>query len=146
MRVRMAKGPLLLTLAAGFLLGACGGSGSPTGPGPATPGAPASAEEYSGRTFQQQPISFTVSSEQKVTAVSVGYVFSGCSGVETLSGLDHAVTSSFAQFGSTLPDGRGIMVTIVFLPGGVASGGVVFYGPPACGSTGSGGPFNATRH
>jgi hypothetical protein len=81
-----------------------------------------------------------------VTAVSVGYVFNGCSGVETLSGLDQVVTSSFAQFGSTLPDGRGIAITIAFLPGGTASGVVAFYGPPSCGSTGSGGPFNATRH
>ena len=141
----MSKGLLLLTLAAGFLLGGCGGSVSPTGASPFPPGAAGYAGEWSGRTFQQQPISFTVSSEQKVTAVSVGYVFNGCSGVETLSGLDHTVTSSFTHFGSTLPDGRAIMITIVFLPGGAASGGVVFYGPPSCGSTGSGGPFNATR-
>ena len=142
----MSKGLLLLTLAAGFLLGACGGSVGPTGTSPVAPGAAGYAGDWSGRTFQQQPISFTVSSEQKVTAVSVGYAFNGCSGVETLSGLDQAVTSSFTQFGSTLSDGRGMMITIVFLPGGVASGGVVFYGPPSCGSTGSGGPFSATRH
>ena len=43
--------------------------------------------------------------EQKVTAVSVGYVFSGCSGVETLTGLEQAITSSFTQFGTNLPDG-----------------------------------------
>jgi hypothetical protein len=143
---RMSKGLHLVTLAAGLLLSACGGSASPTATNPAAPSASGYAGEWSGKTFQQQPISFTVSSEQKVTAASVGYVFDGCSGVETLSGLDQAITSSFTQFGSSLGDGRGIMITIVFLPGGAASGGVVFYGPPSCGSTGSGGPFTAARH
>jgi hypothetical protein len=136
---------LLLILAAGMLwLDACGGAPNPTVFDPAAPSASGYAGEWSGTTFQQQPISFTVSRDQKVTAVSVGYVFSGCSGVETLPGPDVAVTSSFMQFGSTLPDGRGIMITIVFVSGRAASGGVVFYGPPSCGSTGSGGNFNAT--
>jgi hypothetical protein len=138
----MSKARRFVTLAACALLGACGGDTSPPSPGPIPRGY---AGEWGGTTFQNQQISFSVSSDQKVTAVSVGYVFSGCSGVETLSGLDQTITSSFAQFGRTLPDGRGIAVTIVFVSDRTANGGIVFYGPPSCGSTGSGGPFGASR-
>jgi uncharacterized protein YceK len=135
-----------LTLTASLLLGACSGSSSPLAPTPGLPGGVVRAGEWSGRTSQQQPISFTVSSDRQVTAFSVGYVFSGCSGVESLSGRSHAATFPVTQFGLSLPDGRGMMVTIVFLPDGAVSGGVVFYGPPSCGSTGTAVQFNASRH
>ena len=135
----------ILAIVACVTVGACGGGTA----NPLDPAAPPNTQSYtgewSGTTFQQQPVSFTVSAEQKVTAVSVGYVFSGCSGVETLTGLEQAITSSFTQFGANLPDGRGITITIVFPAARIASGGVVFYGPPSCGSTGSGGPLSATR-
>lgn len=131
-----------LFLAASLLVGACS---SPAGPTPGVPGASALAGQWSGTTSQQQPISFTVSSDQQVTAFSVGYVFSGCSGVESVSGVKYPATLPVTQFGSRLPDERAIFVTAVFLPGNSASGGVVFYGPPACGSTGSAVNFSASR-
>ena len=48
-----------------------------------------------------------VSADAKVANVTVGYAFSGCSGVETLSGLAESIMLPVTQFGRTLPDGRG---------------------------------------
>jgi hypothetical protein len=79
-----------------------------------------------------------------VTSVTVGYVFSNCAGVETLSGLDVAITLA-TQLHSRLPDGRVIQFTFVFVSDRNASGGVSFYGPIGCGSTGTGVAFNATK-
>ena len=135
----MSRGLRLLALIACALPAACGGSASP-----AVPGAGRFAGEWSGTTFQGRPITFTVSGE-KVTAISVGYAFSGCSGVDTLSGLDHAISSGATQFGTSLAGGRAISLTIVFVADRTANGVVVFYGPSACGSTGDGGPFSASK-
>jgi hypothetical protein len=129
---------LVITLIACVALGGCkGGRATPT-----EPGAPSYAGEWSGTTFQRQPISFTVSSAQKVTRISVGYAFSGCSGVETFPNLDLAILPSPSMFahGATLPDGRGISIQAFFLTDSLASAGVIFYGSPSCGSTGSSGP------
>jgi hypothetical protein len=136
-----------MALIACALFSACGdGDQAPTAPGG---GGPGYAGEWSGTTAQGQPISFTVSADQKVTAVSAGYVFSGCSGMERLSNLSETImqlsTGGFAQFGQSLADGRGISVTITFVAERSASGVVVFYGPPSCGSTGSGSQFNASK-
>jgi|SRR5688572_14783619 len=149
LRERMSKG-LFVTLAACALFGACGhGNTTPTAPSTMAPSAPGYAGEWSGTTFQGQQISFSVSADNKVTALSVGYVFSGCSGVERLSGLNETIsdptTGGFSQFARTLADGRTISVTIVFVADQIASGGLGFYGAPSCGSTGTGGPFNASR-
>lgn len=136
----MLRGLRLLALIACALSAACGGDATPTAPGGGR-----FAGEWVGTTFQGRPITFTVSGE-KVTAVSVGYSFSGCTGVDTLTGLDHEITlSGFTQFGASLAGGRAISVTIVFVADRTASGGVVFYGPSSCGSTGDGGPFSATK-
>ena len=140
--VRVSKGLLAISLTACVWLGACGDGGSPMAPGPT---ASPYAGEWRGTTSQGQPISFVVSADAKVTNVTVGYAFSGCSGVETLSGLAESIMLPVTQFGTTLPDGRGIGFTFVFLSDRIASGGVVFYGPSGCGSTGDGGPFNATK-
>lgn len=73
---RMSK-RLFLTLAACALFGACGGGNTtPTAPSSMGAGARGYAGEWSGTIFQDQQISFSVSSDQKVTALSVGYVFS----------------------------------------------------------------------
>ena len=70
--------------------------------------------------------------------------------VSLISAFTHHLTTTaimlpVTQFGRTLPDGRGIGFTFVFLSDRIASGDVVFYGPSGCGSTGDGGPFNATK-
>ena len=99
------KGYLALGL---FMLTAmaCGGS-EPTGP---TTPAPAPSSGYAGRwsgtvlvlpligagipTIQSQPFSFTVAADQRVTDISIGYNFNGCSGAKTFSGLSIAIGAS----------------------------------------------------
>lgn len=55
---------------------------------PTTPSSAALDGQWSGTTSQGTPITFTVSSDQKVTAITVGYSFNGCSGVQTFSNLN----------------------------------------------------------
>jgi hypothetical protein len=150
LREPISKG-WFLTLAACALFGACGGGNTTaTAPNATGPSASGYAGEWSGTTSQGQPISFSVSSDQTVTALSVGYVFSGCSGIDRLSGLSEPIiypasTGGLSQFGRKLADGRAINVTIAFVANQIASGAVVFCGAPSCGSTGTGGRFNASR-
>lgn len=91
---------------------ACGGNG-PTEP---SPGTPAPSNGYAGRwtgtvlvlplvapgsgplTIRSQPLSFTISADQRVTDISIGYDFNGCSGVRTFPGLSIAIGAS--PFGS----------------------------------------------
>jgi hypothetical protein len=61
---------------------------------PMGPGALDYAGEWSGTTSQGRPISFTISSKARVTAISVAYDFGGCSGVKTFTGLDVAIRTA----------------------------------------------------
>jgi hypothetical protein len=61
----------------------CGGSSSPI-----TPTTPRGfSGQWSGVTQQGQPITFTVSADEKLTSIAVGYSFNGCAGTETYSNL-----------------------------------------------------------
>lgn len=71
--------PRIVTIACCAWMSAC----SPTKPSSA-----ALDGQWSGTTSQGTPITFTVSSDQKVTAITVGYSFSGCSGVQAFSNLN----------------------------------------------------------
>ncbi len=95
------KAPLVLTWC--FIATACGGSEAT---------APSSSNGFAGRwtgtvvvaplmapgtgviTFQNQPLSFTVSDDQRVTDFSIGYSFRACSGVKTLTGISIGVGAS----------------------------------------------------
>ena len=77
-------GPRFLTVILCAFVSACGGSA--TTPSPA--GTLSFEGQWSGTTVQGRPITFTVSPDQKVTAISVGYNFGGCSGVKTFSNLN----------------------------------------------------------
>jgi len=44
--------------------------------------------QWSGTTSQAAPITFTVSSDQRVTNITVGYNFNGCSGTQTFPNLN----------------------------------------------------------
>src|SRR5262245_9798891 len=44
--------------------------------------------------IQSKPFSFVVSADQKVTDISIGYDFNGCSGVKTFSNLSVAIGAS----------------------------------------------------
>ncbi|MGB2713225.1 MAG: hypothetical protein WBC51_03540 [Vicinamibacterales bacterium] len=81
----MWKGfPRLPEIAVCAAMAACGGSdATPTNPSPARYDG-----QWRGTTSQGRPISFTVSSDQKVTAMSIGYVFGQCSGVNSFSNLN----------------------------------------------------------
>jgi hypothetical protein len=125
-------------LIASAFLGSCGGGDA----NPAGPSARGYAGQWSGTTFQGQPFSFTVSSDQKVTALSVGYRFGGCSGVDTFSNLDLAINPSppYFGYGASHPDGRGTSIQVFFQSETSGFATVIFYGPPSCGSTGESGP------
>jgi hypothetical protein len=136
---------LLLALIACTCLGACGGD---SGGGPTGPSTPNYAGEWRGTTFQDQPFSFLVSPNQRVTAITIGYRFSGCSGVDTFSDLDLPITPAppYAAYGKSDPDGRGTSIQIFFRSERDGFATVVFYGPASCGSTGeSGPPVQVTR-
>ena len=68
-----------LTVAMCALLTACGSETSPSGP--------AIAGQWSGTTSQGSPIAFSVSSDERVTTITVGHNFNGCSGSQTFSSL-----------------------------------------------------------
>lgn len=59
---------------------------------PTTPSTGASLNaldgRWSGTTSQGVPIAFSVSPDQKVTSIAVGYNFNGCSGMQTYSDLN----------------------------------------------------------
>src|SRR5712692_10952478 len=77
----LKPGPRFVTIVWGVVISACGS-------GPTTPAGGSYAGQWSGTTSQGKPIAFTVSSDQKVTAITVGYSFNGCSGVQTYSNLN----------------------------------------------------------
>ena len=76
----MAKpGPRFVTMAWCVLMSACG---------PTAPSSSALDGQWTGTTSQGTSIAFTVSPDQKVTAITVGYRFNGCSGVQTFTNLN----------------------------------------------------------
>jgi hypothetical protein len=76
----MAKAcPRFVTIAWCAVICACG---------PTSPSSAALDGQWSGTTSQATPITFTVSSDQRVTAITVGYSFNGCSGMQTFSNLN----------------------------------------------------------
>jgi hypothetical protein len=78
-----------LVIAACVVAPACGGGSS----SPTTPTAPRGfSGQWSGVTQQGQPITFTVTPDEKVTSISVGYSFNGCSGTQTYSNLALEIT------------------------------------------------------
>ena len=95
-------------------------------------------------------MTFTVSSDQKVTAIAVGYSFNGCSGTQTFSNLNldtaPMVTcipgpcpdsvSSYRAFGYSArsPDGPSTSVNGLFPSTTRAEGQVTFRDYPGCGT------------
>lgn len=143
-----------------LVMSACGG-GSPTAPSPTvslprlpspvpSPTAPGGyAGEWSGATLTGERIAFTVSADQKVTAITVDYRFGGCSGTRTFSGLSIPIgtasgTSPFFQHRATDSDSRNfISVDGFFDSSEVARGLVGFSDFMGCGE--SFGLWNARR-
>jgi hypothetical protein len=111
-----------------------------------------SVGEWVGTTSQGQPIAFTVSEDERVTAITVGYDFNGCSGskifgdlsvptapqVTCIPGPCSGVVNSYRAFGYTngpVASGPVTQVNGLFLPGGEARGQVSFRDYPSCGVT-----------
>ena|SRR5687768_12713263 len=132
---------------------------SPTTP---SPGSPARYDgQWSGATFQRMTIAFSVSSDQKVTAISVGYRFDNCAGEKTFTNLNQDIGyASTPPIGSprgpstardpafyyasapfTQPDHTQIYGS--FTSSTTANGYVVFGDHPGCGS--AGGIWNAVK-
>ena len=123
---------LVLVATSWVVASGCGGA-SPTSPGPVRVGY---AGEWSGTTFQGRPISFTVSPEQQVTKISLGYQIDTCSGVDTFSDLTTVPFSAGVPafyFSAALPDKRQIGIQGYLMPDASVSGTLLVYAPPSCG-------------
>lgn len=144
---------------AGLLASGCGrGSTSPS-PLPST--ASLSVGEWHGTTAQGMAITFTVSSDEVLTTLSIGHNFNGCSGMQTFSSLQigtapnvscvpgpcSGTISTYRSFnfasGSRVT-GPGTAVVGLFLPGGRAQGTAAFNDLPGCGTV-TGVEWAATR-
>src|SRR5688572_4884172 len=110
------------------------------------------AGQWSGTTTQGRPFSFTVSADQKVTDINIGYSFSGCSGLKTFSELSLAIatppnpTSPGPGFGYGSETRDGTNYTQVagwFTSDRTAMGTAGFIEFPGCGS--GGGNWSATK-
>jgi hypothetical protein len=72
------QGPRFLIAIVSILLGACEN-------GPTTPTSAGYSGEWSGTTSQGSPITFSVSTSEKLTKIAVGYSFNGCTGSSSLA-------------------------------------------------------------
>jgi len=110
-----------------------------------------SVGEWSGTTSQGMPIAFTVSSNETVTSITLGYDFNDCSGSKTFADLNvraapqvtcipgpcsGVVTSyrAFSYLDGSFGSGPVTQINGLFLPGNEAKGQVVFSDYPSCGT------------
>jgi hypothetical protein len=106
-----------------------------------SPGSPSGYEgQWSGTTSQNRTMTFTVSSDQKVTAITIGYSFNGCSGTNTFPNVNAAIgatPTSAASFGwgSGSPEGPNFTQVLgSFNSTTSASGSVAFGSYTGCGN------------
>jgi hypothetical protein len=130
---------------------ACGSTG-PTGP---QGGSTRYEGQWNGVTSQGRPISFTVSRDQKVTSITVGYNFNGCSGTSSFPNLSLTIASGPSPssptpgpgfgYGSGPPDGANYtQVYGMFSSYTAATGSVAFGDFSGCGNAGA--IWSATRN
>lgn len=138
-------GAVVLTLAVGMAHIACGGS-SPTGP--SSNAGSGYTGRWAGSTSQGTEIGFTVSSDRKITEITVSYRFGGCSGTRTFSGLTIEIGPFtpppgtpllpsgvvFSYTSSRFDEPDFMQVTGEFTSSATASGVVVFVEFPGCGT------------
>jgi hypothetical protein len=143
--------PRASVIALCLLAGACSG-----------PTAPASyAGQWTGTTAQGTAIAFTISPDDEVTTISLGYDFNGCAGSQTFSSLNLSIVpsvqcipgpcpaslSSYRSFGYSSGNpitGPSTDISAVFSSSASAQGQVNLRNYPACGSA-IGVPWSATR-
>ncbi len=147
-------GPRLLTIALCAFASACGSSAT-------TPSRTGYDGAWSGTTTQGRTIAFTVSPDQKVTTITVGYNLNGCSGSQTFSGLALDIVTvqrppgspsagpfENPSFGYGSASGSSdnpnlIEISGAFTSSETATGVVVFNNYSGCGNGGA--TWNATR-
>jgi hypothetical protein len=135
----------------GFVVAAAGACSSPTAP--TRPGLSLSVGQWSGTTSQGMSITFTVSPDETLTQIAIGYRVNGCSGSQTFTNLTvRTAPEVICASGSCPPGvtsyrafnyasgifGRGpaTVVNGLFLPGDRAEGRASFWDYPGCGSEG----------
>jgi hypothetical protein len=125
----------------------CGSSSTPPAPTPA-----GYAGQWSGTTSQGRTIAFTVSTAQRVTEISIGYNFNGCSGTNTFPNLNLDIGTAPSQpagaspgfgFGSGAPDSLNYTQVLGTFNSSTAATGSMAFGVTSCGT--SGGIWSATR-
>ena len=145
-----------VTILAVMLQSGCGGPTTPS------PGALSlSVGQWSGTTSQGMPIAFTVSADETLTTLTIGYNFNGCSGSQMFSNLNvrtapevicvpgpcSGTVASYRSFRYTagpVDGGARTSVNGLFLPGDRAEGQAGFFDYPGCG-TAAGVGWTATR-
>jgi hypothetical protein len=144
----MARTRLWLVVIAGWTFAGCGHD-NVTAPSTGYAGA------WSGTTSQNQPIAFTVSADQRVTSVTVGWSFNGCAGTGTSSSNPFPIATpqppgpppwdnpGFVSGGQ--PGDKSVWaVTGAFTSSQTATGTAEFVEFPGCGNSLA--TWNATRH
>jgi hypothetical protein len=151
------KAVLWIGTLAGGLVSACGSGNGTTSPSASS----LSVGQWSGTTAQGASIAFTVSSDEALTTIAVGYTFNGCSGTQTFADLNVPTAPnvtcipgpcsgtistyrSFAYSSGSRGTGPSTAVNGLFLPGGRAQGLVSFQDYLGCG-TAAGVEWTATR-
>jgi hypothetical protein len=136
------------------LMSACGSDVSPVTPTPITPTSTASSQDYEGEwqgtTLQGTPITFSISADQRVTTITVGYILNGCSISKTFSNLSLTIASPPPPirpgppgfgYGSSSPDFTNFIQVEGWFPTNErAMGIVIFAGMRAAGTGAPTGP------
>ena len=116
-----------------------------------TNSSPTYAGDWTGTTDQGRPISFTISSSETVTTITVGHSFNSCSGSQTFSDLNVSIapnvqcipgpcSGSLASYraihygSGNLLGGAATSINGVFLSHDRVEGQVMFSNLPVCGS------------
>jgi len=140
--VKAGRSACLLLIAQAVLVTACGST---------KPSSTTLEGQWTGTTAQGTPIGFTVSADQKVTAITVGYRFGGCAGTETVASLSLETApnvicvpgpcppslSSYRAFNysnARTLEGPSLSINALFLTTASAEGQAGFRDYPGCGS------------
>lgn len=133
---------LIVTLMVCAAMNGCG-TGVPGSPvAPTTPGLPG---EWIGSTDQGRQITFTVSTDMRITSLAFDYVFPDCSGSISFSSEDYsAFTGGGLVFGKSLPTGpSGMTGQAALMPDNSVWGVLALYESRTC--RGGGTQFRATK-
>jgi hypothetical protein len=139
-------GSRVLAIVLCAFMSACGSSES----GPTAPSAPGFGGQWTGTTAHGAPIAFTVSPDDKVTSITVGHSFNGCSGSQTFSNLSLETAPMVTCIPGPCPPGVSSFRSFSYAAGSIAGpsttvnglfpsmtraeGSVAFRDFPGCGS------------